>query len=318
MVETGGWLKPRLSDELSCDNLSVCMAKIGVVGWGVVGQAVGKGFETKGHEILWYSKNKKSPYTPEQVIKESEFIFLCLPTPMFSDYSGIDLSVMDEVVSQVAPKISGTDKILVVKSTVVPGTTLSYKKKYPKVYFAMNPEFLTEANALGDFLKPDRTVIGAFSQSVWGRLASLYQDLYGAGGKIFLTDPTTAEMVKYMSNALLATKVIFANEMYDLCSALGIKYEEVKDMVAADPRIGSSHLSVTTIRGFGGKCFPKDMVALIGFAKDKKIDASLLKTVWGKNLRIRKVYDWEEISGVVNKKGKNKKKKRVPKKRKSR
>ena len=305
MVETSDWLTPRLSGEPSCDNLPLCMAKIGIIGWGVVGQAVGKGFETKGHQIFWYSR-KPGPYSLNQVINKSEFIFLCLPTPMFSDYSGIDLSIIDEVVSQVAPKIAGTDKILIIKSTVVPGTTLSYKKKYPKTLFAMNPEFLTEANPLGDFLKPDRTVIGAFSPEVSARLTSLYQDLYGPEGKIFLTDSTTAEMVKYMSNALLATKVIFANEMYDLCTALGIKYEEVKGMVAADKRIGTTHLDVTTVRGFGGKCFPKDMVALIGFAKDKKVDASILKTVWEKNLRIRKIRDWEEISGAVNKKSKKK------------
>ena len=225
---------------------------------------------------------------------------------MYSDYSGIDLSVVKEVVDFVAPKIEGTDKILTIKSTVVPGTTASFKKKYPNVNFAMNPEFLTEANALGDFLKPDRTVIGAFSQSVSARLAGLYQDLYGPNSKIFLTDPTTAEMVKYMSNAFLATKVIFANEMYDLCTALGIKYEEVKSMVVADDRIGPTHLDVTTVRGFGGKCFPKDMVALMGFARSKSVEHSLLKTVWDKNLRIRKIRDWEEIKGAVNKKSKKK------------
>ena len=280
------------------------MANIGIIGWGVVGRAVGQGFETKkGNKVLWYSRGK-GPYSPEKVISESEFLFACVPTPMFSDHSGIDLSVVKEVVDFVAPKIEGTDKILTVKSTVVPGTTASFKKKYPNVNFAMNPEFLTEANALGDFLKPDRTVIGAFSRSVSARLASLYQDLYGPGSKIFLTDPTTAEIVKYMSNALLATKVIFANEMYDLCTSMGIKYEEVKSMVVADARIGPTHLDVTTLRGFGGKCFPKDMVALIGFAKDKKVDASLLKTVWSKNLKIRKVKDWEEIKGAVNRKKK--------------
>lgn len=280
------------------------MANIGIIGWGVVGRAVGQGFETKkDNKVLWYSKGK-GPYSPEKVISESEFLFACVPTPMFSDHSGIDLSIVKEVVDFVAPRIEGTDKILTVKSTVVPGTTASFKKKYPNVNFAMNPEFLTEANALGDFLKPDRTVIGAFSRSVSARLASLYQDLYGPGSKIFLTDPTTAEIVKYMSNALLATKVIFANEMYDLCTSMGIKYEEVKSMVAADDRIGPTHLDVTTLRGFGGKCFPKDMVALIGFAKDKKVDASLLKTVWSKNLKIRKVKDWEEIKGAVNRKKK--------------
>lgn len=278
------------------------MADIGVIGWGVVGQAVGRGFETKGHKVFWYDKYKKGSDSIDKVIRESEFLFLCLPTPMTPDESGIDLLVMNQAVAKVAPKISGTDKILVIKSTVVPGTTFSFKKKYPNVNFAMNPEFLTEANALGDFLKPDRTVIGAFTQSVSARLAGLYQDLYGPGSKIFITDPTTAEMVKYMSNALLATKVIFANEMYDLCTALGIKYEEVKDMVAADSRIGPSHLNVTTLRGFGGKCFPKDIVALIGFAKDNKVDSSLLNAVWKKNLKIRKVRDWEEIDSAVDKK----------------
>lgn len=277
------------------------MTTIGIIGWGVVGQATGKGF-AKANKVLWNNPGRKGSKSLNKLATVCNYIFVCVPTPMFSDESGIDLSIMNGVVSDIAPKIAGKDKVLVIKSTVVPGTTESYRKKYPKVNFAMNPEFLTEANPLGDFLKPDRTVIGAFSQRVAGRLASLYQDLYGPESEIFITDPTTAEMVKYMSNALLATKVIFANEMYDLCTALGIKYEEVKDMVTADTRIGPSHMSVTTLRGFGGKCFPKDMVALIGFAKDKNVDASLLKTVWKKNLKIRKVRDWEEIKGAVNKK----------------
>lgn len=283
------------------------MADIGIVGWGVVGQSVGKGFEKKKeNKVYWYDKNKKGPHSFDDVVKKSEFIFLCLPTPMFSDESGIDLSIMDGVVDEIAPKIKGKDKILVIKSTVVPGTTAGYKKKYPETNFAMNPEFLTEVNAMNDFLNPDRTVIGALSQPVSEKMTQLYQDFYGPDANIYATDTTTAEMVKYMSNALLATKVIFANEMYDLCESLGIKYEEVKKMVAADTRIGDTHLDVTTVRGFGGKCFPKDIVALIGFTKDKKVDASLLKTVWEKNKKIRKVKDWEEIEGAVNHKKKKK------------
>lgn len=276
------------------------MANIGIVGWGVVGRAVGEGFETKkGNSIKWYSRTP-GPYEPEDVIEDSEFIFLCVPTPMYSDNSGIDLSIVQKVVDFIAPKISGTDKILTIKSTVVPGTTASFKKKYPKVNFAMNPEFLTEANAPLDFLNPDRTVIGAFSQPVSARLVSLYRDLYGPKTKIFLTDPTTAEMVKYMSNIFLATKVMVANEMFDLCEALGIKYEEVAKMVAADPRIGESHLQVTTMRGFGGKCFPKDTVALLGAARKLKVKLPVTKTMWERNLQIRKTRDWEEISGAVN------------------
>jgi len=277
------------------------MAKLGIIGWGVVGRAVGEGFVSKGsNQITWWDKYKKGPYSLGKVISESEFIFVCVPTPMFSDDSGIDLSVVEETVSKVAPKISDTDKILIIKSTVIPGTTASFKKRYPKVNFAMNPEFLTEANAPWDFLHPDRTIIGALSQPVSEGLVQLYRDLLGSQAKIFITDVTTAEMVKYMSNAFLATKVIFANEMYDLSTGLGIKYEEVAEMVAADKRIGMSHLNVTTMRGFGGKCFPKDTVALLGFAKKMGVDVSLLSTVWQKNLKIRKVRDWEEIDGAVN------------------
>ncbi len=283
------------------------MAKIGIIGWGIVGKAVGEGFATnKENEIFWWDKYKKGPFSLQKVISESEFLFVCVPTPMFSDDSGIDLSVVKEVVETIAPKIAGTKKILIIKSTVVPGTTASFKKKYPKTFLAMNPEFLTEANGPWDFLHPDRTIVGAFSQPVSERLVTLYRELLGPKAKIFITDTTTAEMVKYMSNAFLASKVIFANEMYDLCNALGIKYDEVKDLVAADPRIGPSHLSVTTMRGFGGKCFPKDTVALLGFAKKMEVDMSALKAMWKKNLKIRKVRDWEEIEGAVNSKRKRK------------
>lgn len=278
------------------------MSKIGIVGWGVVGRAVGEGFAAKkGNKIFWYSRTP-GPRTPEEVVKKSEFLFVCVPTPMFADHSGIDLSVVRKTVDFIALKISGTDKVLTIKSTVIPGTTATFAKKYPRVNFAMNPEFLTEANAPWDFLHPDRTVIGAFSQRVAARLVSLYRDLYGANSKIFITDPTTAEMVKYMSNIFLATKVILANEMFDLCTALGIKYEEVVEMVAADPRIGASHINVTTVRGFGGKCFPKDTVALLGAAKKLGVDLSTVKAMWEKNLKIRKIRDWEEIRGAVKKK----------------
>ncbi len=279
------------------------MANIGIIGWGVVGQASGAGFaKDPKNKIFWFDKYKKGPNTFTQVIKKSEFIFICVPTPMFSDNSGIDLTIVREVVEKIAPKIRGTDKVLIIKSTVIPGTTIGFAKKYPKTLFAMNPEFLTEANAFEDFLNPDRTIIGALQQSVAARLSTLYQNLFGPKASIFLTDPTTAEMVKYMSNTYLATKVIFANEMFDLCQSLGIKYEEVKKMVVADKRIFDSHLDVTTLRGFGGKCFPKDTVALLGLFKKQKVDAGLLNTVWKKNLQTRKTRDWEEIDGAVRKK----------------
>lgn len=276
--------------------------RLGIIGYGIVGQALSYGFSQPDikdkYEIRYYDKYKETQ-SSEEVIKNSEFIFICLPTPMKEDESGIDLSIIEESIAQITPMTDNTDKIIVIKSTVVPGTTSVLEKKYPKTNFAFNPEFLTEANYLEDFINADRNIIGANNDLTSRRVVALYRQRF-PHTKIFQTDTTTAEMVKYMANAYLATKVTFANEMYAICQALGIKYEEVKSMVVADHRIFDSHLDVTTARGFGGKCFPKDIVALIGRAKDLKVDPKLLETVWSINKKIRKVRDWEEIPFAVS------------------
>ncbi|MFH1535869.1 MAG: nucleotide sugar dehydrogenase [Patescibacteria group bacterium] len=281
-------------------------AKLGIIGYGIVGQALAYGFsrpEIKDkYEIRYYDKYKDTD-TLEDVVTKSEFIFICLPTPMKKDESGIDLSIIEEAIEEITKYTNNTDKIIVIKSTVVPGTTAILEAKYPKSNFAMNPEFLTEANYLEDFVNADRNVVGANNDLSSRRVVALYRQRF-PHTKIFQTDTTTAEMVKYMANSFLATRVIFANQMYDLCQALGIKYEEVKSMVVADHRIYDSHLDVTTSRGFGGKCFPKDVVALIGRAKQLKVDLNLLETTWSVNKKIRKVRDWEEIPFAVGNKPK--------------
>lgn len=271
--------------------------QIGIIGFGIVGQAVEYGF--RGEDIYIYDKFKDY-LTLKEVCAKSEFIFVSVPTPILDDESGIDLSIVEEVVGEVAGEIEGTDKILIIKSTVVPGTTALFQKKYPNVNFCFNPEFLTEANFLEDFVKADRCVVGSSNDLTSRRVISLYKKHF-PHMPMFQTDPTTAEMVKYMANCYLAAKVIFANEMFDICEKLGIKYEEVKKLVTADHRIFDSHLDVTTARGFGGKCFPKDLLALRALAREQGVDTSLLDTVWKKNLAIRKVRDWDEIPGAVTK-----------------
>ncbi len=277
--------------------------EIGIIGYGIVGQAVHYGFSRANVHI--YDKYKDTE-SLESVVANSEYIFIGLPTPTMADESGIDLSIVDEMVSKIAKIISGTDKIIIIKSTVTPGTTAKYIKKYPKVLFCFNPEFLRESSFLSDFVNADRIVIGAQNDAVFLRVASLYQSITPLV-PIYSTDPTTAEMVKYMANCYLATKVIFANEMYDICGKLGVKYEEVKKMVVADSRIKDTHLDITTTRGFGGKCFPKDLLSLRAMAKAMGVDTAILDTVWKKNLKIRKVRDWEEIPFAVSKPGFGKK-----------
>lgn len=285
---------------------------IGIIGYGIVGQALAYGFSknTTDYQILFYDKFKES--TPlEEVVKKSDFIFICLPTPIESDESGIDLSIIETTISQIVHLTNNTDKIIVIKSTVIPGTTARLEKQYPKSHFANNPEFLTENNYLDDFLNADRTIIGATSGEVSQKLATFYQKRFPKT-KIYQTDLTSAEMVKYMANTFLATKVLFAYEMYDLCQKLGIDYMKVKEIVVSDKRIGDTHLNVsssntansntTDKKGFSGKCFPKDMVSLIGLGKKIGADMSLLERVWEKNKKIRKIHDWEDIPFAVSKK----------------
>ncbi len=275
-------------------------AKLGIIGYGFVGQAVANGFKTASNEqdtILWYDKFKEG-LTLEKVIKESEFVFVCLPTPMKADETGIELSIFEEMIPKITHYTDHTDKIIIIKSTVTPGTTVKFEKQFPNSRFCFNPEFLTEANFLDDFLHAERTVIGANNDLVLRSVAVIFRQRFPKT-QIFLTDPTTAETVKYYANAYLSMKVTFANFFYDYCQKLGIKYEEVKKMAAADHRIGDTHLEVTTNRGFGGKCFPKDLVAIMGEFKKIGVDSSLLETIWKYNKGIRKVYDWKEIPFAV-------------------
>lgn len=274
--------------------------KLGIIGYGFVGQAVANGFNTSSNgkdSIIWYDKYKEGA-SLEDTIKKSEFIFVCLPTPMKEDESGIDLSIFEDMIPQITKYTDGTDKIIVIKSTVIPGTTVKFEEKFPNSKFAFNPEFLTEANFLEDFINAERTIIGANNDLVFRRLSVVFKQRF-PNTQIFQTDPTTAETVKYFANAFLSMKVTFANFFYDYCQKLGVKYEEVKKMTVADHRIGDYHLDVTTSRGFGGKCFPKDLVAIMGEFKKLGVDHSLLEAMWDYNKKIRKVHDWEEIPFAV-------------------
>ena len=168
----------------------------------------------------------------------------------------------------------------------------------------MNPEFLTQENANADFLKPFRTVIGCDNSDVGLRVQKLYETIHPKDQPYFIVTSTSAELVKYMSNLVLASKVLLANEFYDIAQKVGANYLDVRSAVEADPRIGK-HLGVPGPdgdRGFGGACFPKDMVGILGLAKDLKVDMSALDAVWKKNLKIRKNRDWEALPQAFRKK----------------
>lgn len=276
------------------------MNKVGIIGYGYVGGATGEGFATsKENKVFWFDKYKESPNTFDEVVKESDLIFICVPTPMFRDYSGQDFSIVEEVIEQMAPVVEGTEKIVIVKSTAEPGTTAKFAKKYSKINFAMNPEFLTQAHAKADFMNPARTVIGCSKKEVGERMVELYKTILPKDQKYFVVGLTEAEIIKYMSNLVLASKVLVANEFFMLSEHVGANYDEIYPAVQADPRIGS-HLRVPSEGdlGFGGACFPKDMLGILAFAKRNNIDMSALNAIWEKNLKIRKNKEWEHMDNA--------------------
>jgi len=256
-------------------------SKIGVIGNGVVGSIVLRGFEERGMEIFVYDKlSEKSRNSLEELMR-ANFIFICVPTP--TRENGIDLSALDDTFS-VLEDYKG---IIIIKSTVVPGTSEKYHKKYPQLKITNNPEFLRESSAYQDFINQDRIIIGSFLPQEGKQVAQLYRNA-GFSCEIFETSPEVAEAIKFFTNTFLPTKVIFANEFKSYCDVKGINYEDVIKGVTLDKRIGSTHLQVTQEGGYSGMCFPKDVKNLIKDANDSGVKLHVLEQVDNVNEKIRK------------------------------
>lgn len=268
---------------------------IGVIGYGIVGQAVAHVFSPFADEITIYDKYKDHD-SLEETARGAEYVFICVPTPF--DYSAhkIDLQILDEVMEEVAPLATG-ETICVIKSTVVPGTTDAYRERYPALNLAMVPEFLREATYLQDAENPHRVIIGAADEQVSQQLRDLYRMRFPYT-PLFQVSPAEAELVKYMSNCFLAMKVTFGNLFYEYVEGIGGDYGQVKKALTADDRISNDHLDVTAQRGFGGKCLPKDLNALVSWAQGRGLDTGLLKEIWRKNIEVRREKDWESIPGA--------------------
>jgi UDPglucose 6-dehydrogenase len=257
--------------------------KIGIIGKGYVGNAVKKGFESKGFVVKAYDKFKESDNFED--VAACDFIFICVPTPPKEDGS-IDLSMMDEVIGRLTQ--DNFRGIIVIKSTVIPGTAQGYLNKNPNLIIVSNPEFLTRSTAEYDFLNPDKIIIGftAGDELAARELAILYKDF---GAQIRIIKSEEAEMVKYMINNYYATRVIFANEIYDICQVMNIDYAKVRECFELDKRVAPGHFEVFHggYRGFGGDCLPKDTDALLTKSEALGFDPELLKTLRRINQRLR-------------------------------
>jgi UDPglucose 6-dehydrogenase len=225
-------------------------------------------------------------------VRESLVVFIAVGTPPRGDGSA-DLSAVDSVAETIARHMNGY-KVIVTKSTVPVGTgdrvrAIIGKSQTERVNFdvASNPEFLREGAAIEDFMRPNRVVIGAQSDQAIAILRDLYRPLYLIETPIVITDIPTAEMIKYASNAFLATKVSFINEIANLCEHVGADVHQVARAMGLDHRIGSKFLHPGP--GYGGSCFPKDVVALLALAKRSAYDFKILGAVDAVNHRQREL-----------------------------
>ena len=275
--------------------------KIGIVGQGYVGTAVKTVFE-KHYETHTFDldEDKRDVDCIEDIVDMTDIIFVCVPTPMKKDGS-CDTSIVEGVVHELndlALTRQCSNRIIAIKSTIPPGTTNRLNKECEYVSVIFNPEFLTEANFIEDFRNQSRIIIGGERPSTT-KLRQVYS-LAFPDAKIVKTGSITAEMVKYMTNTFLATKVSFANEMFEICESLGIDYDKVVEYSTYDDRLGKSHWAVPGPDGhygFGGSCFPKDINALIKVAKKLDIEPNVLIGAWSTNLDVRPEADWEELKG---------------------
>jgi UDPglucose 6-dehydrogenase len=272
--------------------------KIGIVGQGYVGTAIKVGFESY-YELETYDKydNSKSTCDLNDLVRECDVIFVCVPTPMNIDGS-CHTDIVESVVKEIDECYSIENTIVVIKSTVPPGTTDRLQKKYKGVEVIFNPEFLTEANFIEDFKNQTRIILGGTRKGT-NKLRQIYSKVFPTA-HIIKTGSITAEMVKYMTNAYLATKVSFANEIKEISDKVGADYDKVVEYATFDERLGKTHFGVPGPDGecgYGGHCLPKDLNALISVAHELGVTTEVLDAVVETNDRVRENRDWEDMKG---------------------
>ena len=314
--------------------------KLCMIGTGYVGLVSGVCFADLGNEVICVDKNadkinllKKGkipiyePGLSELVIKnfknkrlnfstnlkksvsESDIIFICVGTPSKKGSSTADLSQIYNVAKEISSSINKF-KIVITKSTV-PVTTgdeiekiLSRKNNKNKFSVVSNPEFLREGEAIRDFIYPDRVVIGTLDKKSNRILKNLYSPLISKGASYLQTSRRAAELIKYASNAFLATKITFINEIANLCEKTGVNVEDISIGMGLDKRIGSRFLRAGP--AYGGSCFPKDTKAITSTAEKFKTNLSVVKSVIKSNKNRSKIL-LNRVYEILNKKIKNKK-----------
>lgn len=338
---------------------------ISVIGFGFVGKATALGFLQVGgfnvcvvdpyvevsditvkhsHMKKMCATNSDKSYlyqhTLTTAVKNSKVIFICVPTPMFDDGAS-DTSIVENVCKEINEILLRENKnsLVVIKSTVSPGTCQKIQNECNNISVVFNPEFLKEATFLKDFLEQNRIILGSKDNRALNKVFSIYSEflknrheyfyeaflLSGSSDdkERYLTaqhtpiktfdDYESAEMVKYVANCFLATKISFANEMYQVCQKLNVNYDNVIEAATLDERLGPKYgwtvpgeikYNGKAVFGYGLSCFPKDVNAFIHKAKELGVDPKVVKACWEKNLEVRgkENRDWEKMSKAFTQK----------------
>ena len=265
--------------------------KVGVIGNGFVGEAISYAFSSI-CELYIYDSNPLRSLSDLKSVHECDFVFVCVPTPMFKDGSQ-DLSYVNNVF-----KKATNNPIYILKSTVLPGTTNELIKKYSNIKIIFSPEFLTERTAKLDMITQSRIILGGDS-NLTNKAKILFFNRFNTKN-IIQTDSITAEFIKYMNNIFFATKISVMNEFKLLSDKIGVNWNDALNGFLSDGRIGNSHVNVPGHDGkigYGGTCFPKDVNAFLTFSKKHNIELSTIEGGWKTNLKVRPEKEWERNEG---------------------
>ena len=260
--------------------------KIGIVGYGTVGKAVHCAFDTGKTNVYTVDPTTSTTIDSMYAYFTPDIIFVCVPTPSTED--GIDSNIIEGVMHAIAKH--DANPIVIIKSTITPDVVKKLEKIYNRIVY--NPEFLTERNAINDFVNADFLILGSRQYDDAAVVERLYENYSECKPcKVFHVDLEAAAMIKYTLNTFMAMKVIFFNQMYDIYKKSGttLPWNCFTEILSTDSRMGKTHMMVPGFdnkRGFGGTCFPKDSTALIKYASNIEQPFTLLEEA----IRINNLY----------------------------
>jgi UDPglucose 6-dehydrogenase len=259
--------------------------KIGIIGCGFVGSAILSAYIKNNIPCVIRDPDKGFDSSLEE-IKTCDAVFVCVPSPQ-KENGECDTSILEEVIERDLSDYRG----IIISKVTAPPYTYEWLERYCNTGFVYAPEFLTAANSVRDYAASTFVIVGG-KEEVCTKATDIICKSLTAPIKTYQCSIKEASMIKYTINSFLATKVIFMNEIENLCSAIGVNYKAVSNALVLDERIGSSHLQVPGPDGhygFGGACFPKDTSALFNIGKEQGVDLDLLQAAIEKNNKIRGV-----------------------------